>query len=211
MKKAWKILKVIHTFCVAHGIHNLLMKDCLPQIILVPDLLDKIQMIINKLRYRQHELEEEFRRTNDEINNKLLRDINQAGEILDADVASCYIDIDTDDSVELNESIENVDLTLQVKTTASEKFHTLKKRISTRWNTILIMLRSYASNISGIEVLLRRMKHYDLILSTAENRIVNDLIEFLTLIESTTTILSASKSYPTICLYLLLRMVSVEY
>jgi hypothetical protein len=57
MKKAWRILKVIHTFCVAHGIHNLLMKDCLPKLIIVPDLLDKIQMIINKLRYRQHELE----------------------------------------------------------------------------------------------------------------------------------------------------------
>ncbi len=53
MKKAWKLFKVIHTFCVAHGIHNLLMKDCLPRLIIVPDLLDKIQKTIYKLRYRQ--------------------------------------------------------------------------------------------------------------------------------------------------------------
>jgi hypothetical protein len=97
-----------------------------------------------------------------------------------------------------------------METTDSNRFHTLKKRILTRWNTILIVLRSYASNISGIEVVLRRMKHYDLILSIAENQIVNDLIEFLALLESTTTILSASKSYPTMSLYLLLRMVSFE-
>ena len=33
----------------------------------------------------------------------------------------------------------------------SNRFHTLKKRILTRWNTILTMLRSYSLNINGIE------------------------------------------------------------
>jgi hypothetical protein len=185
------------------------MKDCLPRLIIVPDLLDKIQKTINKLRYRQHELEEEFRRSNDQINNNLFCKINKAGEILDADLASSYID--TDNLNELNESMEYNDLAIPMKTTDSNRFHTLKKRVLTRWNTILIMLRSYASNTSGIEVILRRMKHYDLILSIAEIQIVNDLIEFLSLLESTTTILSASKSYPTMSLYLLLRIVSFEH
>jgi hypothetical protein len=47
-------------------------------------------------------------------------------------------------------------------------------------------------------------------LCAAENQIVNDLIGFLSSFESTTTILSASKSYTTMNLYLLLRMVSIE-
>ncbi|CAF5221439.1 unnamed protein product, partial [Rotaria magnacalcarata] len=68
------------------------------------------------------------------------------------------------------------------------------------------MLRAYADNISSIEVILGRLKHFDLILSVNENQIVRDLIEFLSLFESTTTILSASKSYPTISLCLLLRI-----
>ncbi|CAF3498909.1 unnamed protein product, partial [Rotaria sp. Silwood2] len=68
------------------------------------------------------------------------------------------------------------------------------------------MLRSYADNISGIEVILGRLKHFELILSVAENQIIRDLIEFLSLFESATTILSASKSYPTISLCLLLRI-----
>ncbi|CAF5116558.1 unnamed protein product, partial [Rotaria sp. Silwood1] len=89
-----------------------------------------------------------------------------------------------------------------------ERFHTLKKRVLTRWNTILIMLRSYINNISGIEIILHRLKHFDLILSAAENQMVYDLVEFLGLLESTTTILSASKSYTTMNLYLLLRMIS---
>ena len=73
------------------------------------------------------------------------------------------------------------------------------------------MLRSYASNTSEIEVLLRRLKQFDLILSPIKNQNVNDLIQFLSAFESTTTILSALKSYPTMNLCLLLRIVSMDY
>ena len=68
MRKAWKLLSVIHSFCIGHGIHNWLMKDCFSLMDLVPDILDKVQIIINKLRYRQHELENEFFRSNQLIN-----------------------------------------------------------------------------------------------------------------------------------------------
>ena len=231
MLKAWRLLKLIHVGCVAHGIHNLLMKDCFPRMNGVPALLDKIQLIINKLRYRQHELEEEFNRSNDRLDGGLLEIINKLGEVLDADCVSSSID--TVESSELIENIENCrtpDVSffsdvepdqlfdqnrtesgplLPTKPLDPSRFHTLKKRVLTRWNTILTMLRSYSSNISGIETLLRRLKQYDLLLSDGENQTVKDLVEFLSLFESTTTILSASKSYPTMNLYLLLRMVSV--
>lgn len=209
MQKAWKILEVMYSFCVAHGIHNLLMKDCFPQLLTVSNLLDKVQMIINKLRFRQHELEEEFHRTNGQTNNNPLFEINRAGEVLDADLASSYVD--TDDSNESSYVSTSNYLLTGAKPAVSNSFHTLKKRILTRWNTILIMLRSYSPNVAGVEALLHRLKSYDLILSAAENQIVNDLIEFLSTIESTTTILSASKSYSTMNLYLLLRMVSGGY
>lgn len=77
----------------------------------------------------------------------------------------------------------------------------------TRWNTILIMLRSYERNISGIEIILRRLSKFDLILTPVENEMVHDMVEFLSSFETATTILSASKSYPTISLCLLLRIV----
>jgi hypothetical protein len=230
MRKAWKLLNVIHTFCIGHGIHNWLMKDCFPAMILVPDLLDKVQMIINKLRYRQHELEHEFFQSNEMRNQDLFAAINKAGEILDADIASSYIDVENLEALNediiinnLEESLLSDDLQfdskeiqrstkynnlLSINKTDPERFHTLKKRVVTRWNTILIMLRSYIDNVSGIEILLHRLKHFDLILSAAENQIVYDLVEFLGALESTTTILSASKSYTTMNLYLLLRMVS---
>ncbi|CAF3328276.1 unnamed protein product [Rotaria sp. Silwood2] len=229
MRKAWRLLNVIHIFCVAHGIHNLLMKDCFPNMHYVSEILDKVQLIINKLRYRQHELENEYFQSSEKKYNDLFLSINKAGEIIDADLASTYIDVD--DSEVLNEKCQNNnleelrlsdDLELRAKTCEntykfnrsalinnsndSNRFHTLKKRVLTRWNTILIMLRSYADNISGIEVILGRLKHFELILSVAENQIIRDLIEFLSLFESTTTILSASKSYPTISLCLLLRI-----
>ncbi|CAF3046555.1 unnamed protein product [Rotaria socialis] len=68
------------------------------------------------------------------------------------------------------------------------------------------MHRSYADNIHGVEAILSRLKCFDLILTKDENQFIQDLIEFLSMFESTTTILSASKSYPTISLCLLLRM-----
>ncbi|CAF2114288.1 unnamed protein product [Rotaria magnacalcarata] len=232
MRKAWRLLNVIHIFCVAHGIHNLLMKDCFPNMHYVSELFDKVQLIINKLRYRQHELENEHFQLDTKKYNDLFSSINKAGEILDADLAST--NLDADDSEVLNEKCQNSnpeelwlsnDLKMRSNTSEntykfncsalinnhndSNRFHTLKKRVLTRWNTILIMLRAYADNISSIEVILGRLKHFDLILSVNENQIVRDLIEFLSLFESTTTILSASKSYPTISLCLLLRIVSI--
>ncbi|CAF1526944.1 unnamed protein product [Rotaria magnacalcarata] len=229
MRKAWRLLNIIHIFCVAHGIHNLLMKDCFPRMHYVSELFDKVQVIINKLRYRQHELENEHFQLDTKKYTDLFSSINKAGEILDADLAST--NLDADDSEVLNEKCQNNnleelwlsnDLKMRSKTSEntykfncsalinnhndSNRFHTLKKRVLTRWNTILIMLRSYADNIAGIEVILGRLKHFDLILSVNENQIVRDLIDFLSLFESTTTILSASKSYPTISLCLLLRI-----
>ncbi|CAF1621955.1 unnamed protein product [Rotaria magnacalcarata] len=59
------------------------------------------------------------------------------------------------------------------------------------------MLRSYESNIPGIEIILRRLKLFDLILTPTENEIVRDLVDILSSFETTTTILSAYKSYPT--------------
>ena len=61
------------------------MIDCLPQLANVPDLLDKVQSIIDKLRYRQHEFEQEFNRLNTEKNYDLLAAINHASEMIDAD------------------------------------------------------------------------------------------------------------------------------
>ena len=182
----------------------------------VPALLDKIQLIINKLRYRQDDLEEEFNRPTHGLDGVLLDIINKLGEVLDADSASSSIDV-----VELNVRSENIehcqtlggssfiDLQLnqspnQNRTTSSpllptksvdsNGFHTLKKRVLTRWNTILTMLHSYTSNIHGIATLLRRLKQYDLVLNDSENQTVEDLVEFLSLFESATTVLSASKS-----------------
>ena len=53
--------------------------------------------------------------------------------------------------------------------------------------------------------------NFDLILTPTENEVVRDLVDFLSSFETTTTILSASKSYPTMSLCLLLRIVSIKY
>ena len=222
MRKAWKLLNVIHSFCIGHGIHNWLMKDCFPYMDLVPDILDKVQIIINKLRYRQHELENEFFRSNQLINEDFFASLNNVDEILDADMASSNIDVENtetlnkdivlpDDLKFNSKQMQHLVISnnlLLTSDTESERFHTLKKRVLARWNTILIMLRSYIDNVSGIEIILHRLKQLDLILSTAQNQIVYELVEFLGLLESTTAVLSASKSYTTMNLYLLLRIVS---
>ena len=57
---------------------------------------------------------------------------------------------------------------------------------------------------------MHRLKHYDLLLPDVENQVVTELVDFLSIFESTTTILSASKEYPSMDLGLLLRMVSAR-
>ncbi|CAF4579515.1 unnamed protein product [Rotaria socialis] len=187
--------------------------------------IDKVQKIIIKLPYRQHELEKEFIRIHDQIKNDLFEVINKAGEVLDADLALPYDDIedvDESDNEKENYELELYSINdqrsskfdyLKQNTTSnnSYEFHTLKKRVVTRWNTILIMLRSYEFNIPGIEIILRCLKLFDLILTPTENEIVRDLVDFLGSFETTTTILSASKSYSTMSLCLLLRIVGNKY
>lgn len=233
MLKACRLLKVINVWCIAHGIHNLLMKDCFPRMTGVPALLDKIQLTIDKLRFRQQELEDEFYRSNHGFDNDVLEIVHHLGEVLDADSLTSlantdrfdgYVEEDNEnrdpcdmlfiDELHLDKQADQDRMTSSVLSSAtggdSNTFRTLKKRVVTRWNTILIMLRSYQSNINGIEIILRRLKQYDLLLDDVERQIVSDLVHFLSLFESSTTILSASKSYPTMNLNLLLRMVSIE-
>lgn len=232
MLRGCRLLKVLNFWCIGHGIHNLLMKDCFPRIDGVSELFDKIQLTIDKLRYRQQELECEFHRSNDELEKRLLEIISEVGEVLDADAAlpgpensydsnennenEEYVPTEIQSFINLNldkqsgQIRNNSNAPLLSRSTNSNKFQTLKKRVLTRWNTILIMLRSYKSNLNAIEILLRRLKQYDLILNDVEVQMVTDLVDFLSLFESTTTILSASKSYSTMNLYLLLRMVSFE-
>lgn len=204
------------------------MTDCFANMDYVSGILDKIQSIINKLRYRQHELEVEYQ-SSEKLYSDMFLSIDQAGEMIDADMTSAYIDDDISPLSNANlealqvsndfTSISKGSNSTHVSATSSlikheinsARFHTLKKRVVTRWNTILIMIRSYAENISSIETILGRLKHYDLILSASENETVFDLIKFLSLFESATTILSASKSYSTIDLCLLLRIVSVRH
>ncbi|CAF4145215.1 unnamed protein product, partial [Rotaria sordida] len=137
MRKAWKLLKIIHMFCIGHGIHNLLMVDCFPRLTGIPDLLDKVQKIINKLRYRRHELEQEFIRIHDQIKNDLFEVINKAGEVLDADLALSYDDIEDVD--QLDHEKENYELELySINDQRSSKFDYLKKQIQ-----LLIILMSF--------------------------------------------------------------------
>ena len=158
----------------------------------VPAILDKIQLIIDKLRYRQHELEDEFDRSNNESSRSLLEVISQAGEVMDADSAlsstnadavhepsqndgsTATFDLPSLRGLKLNAVAEEhrnrPSLLKSSKPIDSNRFHTLKKRILTRWNTILTMLRSYSLNINGIETILHRLNHYALLLSDGENQ-----------------------------------------
>ncbi|CAF3969775.1 unnamed protein product [Adineta steineri] len=33
MRKAWRLLSATHTYCIGHGVHNWLMKDCFPDMV----------------------------------------------------------------------------------------------------------------------------------------------------------------------------------
>lgn len=76
MLRGCRLLKVLNLWCIGHIIHNLLMKDCFPRINGGSELFDKIQLTIDKLRYRQQELECEFDRSNNKLEKRLLEIIS---------------------------------------------------------------------------------------------------------------------------------------
>lgn len=210
MCKASKLLKQINTFCVAHGTHTWLMKNCLPPLTLFLIYWTKFRVLSINFVIVNTSLKQNFVRLTDQTNNDLLEIMNRASELLDANSPSSYVD--SEDLKELNDENENDPLTydsgnnqcssasnylISLNQTDPNRLRTLRKHNHARWNTILIMLRSCASKLFGIEVLLRQLKQFELMLSSAGNEMVNDSVQFLSVFESTTAILTASISYPT--------------
>lgn len=210
VQKAWRLTHIMYLSCAAHGLHNLLMVDVIPKIDGLSALLDKVQAIISKLRYRENELRDAFLSSSNYSNDTMIEGIRTASELLDADMSSpIALDEEEDD--------DNTPLALLRTTTIvceehlinrsieSKQFYTLKKRVPTRWNTILIMLRSFLPNIDAIETVLIRLNNADMLPSFDELELLKVFVIYLSAFESATKILSASKAYPTLCLYLLLR------
>jgi hypothetical protein len=82
--------------------------------------------------------------------------------------------------------------TLSASATHSHTHMTLKKHVITRWNSVLIMLESLLDLKAGVQESLKRIGHMDLLLTTGEWDILQDLCEFLTLFQDLTQLVSSS-------------------
>ncbi|CAF3986211.1 unnamed protein product [Rotaria sp. Silwood1] len=210
VQKAWRLAHLLYLPCAAHGLRNLLMVDVIPKIDGLTISLDKVQAIISKLRCRENELREAFLLSTNDSNDSITEDLHTTFELLDADMSSpiaLYEDEDDDNThfALLRTTLIERENHSTNPSTESKKFHTLKKRVCTRWNTILIMLRSFLPNINAIRIVLARMDSVDMLPSFDELELLKVLVIYLSAFKSATTILSASKANPTLNLYLLLR------
>ncbi|CAF2386215.1 unnamed protein product [Rotaria sp. Silwood2] len=209
VQKAWRLVHVMHLSRAAHGLHNLLMVDVIPKIDGLSELLDKVQTIISKLRYRENELRDAFLSSSTDSNAAMIEDILTVSELLDADISS-RTELDEEDD-------DNTSIALRLTTTIaceehlincsieSKQFYTFEKTSTHTLEYDSYHLRSFLPNIDGIETILIRMNSSDMLPSFDELELLKVFVIYLSAFESATKILSASKAYPTLCLYLLLR------
>ncbi|CAF4149035.1 unnamed protein product, partial [Rotaria sp. Silwood2] len=102
VQKAWRLVHVMHLSRAAHGLHNLLMVDVIPKIDGLSELLDKVQTIISKLRYRENELRDAFLSSSTDSNAAMIEDILTVSELLDADISSrTELDEEDDDNTSI--------------------------------------------------------------------------------------------------------------
>ncbi|CAF2950927.1 unnamed protein product [Rotaria sp. Silwood2] len=137
VQKAWRLGRIMYLSCAAHGLHNLLMVNVIRNIDGLSVLLDKVQAIISKLRYRENEPRDAPLLLSNHSNDAIIEDIRTVSELLDADMSS-PIELDEE------EDDDNTPLALlQTTTIVREKhlinrsikpkqFYTLKKRVPTR-------------------------------------------------------------------------------
>ncbi len=178
--KACKLASVERFGCIAHGLHNLIVKDGMSKVAELQEIIYKAKAVVNTLTYKASLMEKEDTAMETE---KLM-------EKLDA----------VTKELELNEQQEIfVD-----KPKAAHAKTTIKKDCPTRWNCTLALLQSLCSNRLLVERCLQKIRAYEKIPEDDEWIKMDELSNFLQVFKTATNVLNGEK-YPTSGLVVILK------
>jgi len=178
--KACKLALVERFGCIAHGLHNLVVKDGLSKVAQLQDIINKAKAVVTTLNYKAALMEKE----------DVAIETEKFMEKLDA----------VTKELELNEQQE----LFAEKPKAAHTKTTLKKDCPTRWNCTLALLQSLCSNRLLVVRCLQNIRAYDKIPEDGEWETMEELSKFLQVFKTATEVLNGEK-YPTSGLVVILK------
>jgi len=203
--KACRLLGVERYGCMAHGLHNLIVVDGISKCAELQELIVKVKDAVKTFTYKTSFLEEEAAKMADEKHKAELENMMTTMED-DEQFSTCEVEGDDGDSDEEPAASSSTATDRKSSTCYRQQpLTTLKKDCPTRWNCLLLVLESVVKNQELIERCLGRLRLFDIMLSDDEWKIVENLVEFLSIFRSATEVLSGA-TYPTISLALLFRV-----
>lgn len=180
-----KISKITRFGCCAHSLHRFLSHDILnnQKFSHLNNIISKLKKIFRALVYSTEEIIK-IQKLSEQ--NELFKILLESKNILDsAEADEQFItDIDKMEEDILNNLMHN-------------SLPTLKNSVETRWNTLLIMMRSFSKNIRVINIALLNAKRDILVIDEMEREMINEFCLFLEIFENATIYLQG-KNYPTV-------------
>ncbi|XP_073847174.1 uncharacterized protein isoform X2 [Musca autumnalis] len=179
---------IVRYSCLAHTMHLFLMHDVLQnsKFSVLNDVIVKLKHIYKALKFKGEELAE-------------MQQLKDTGKIHDIISQICEVDenMDADDCYNLGD----LETELQEATTYKAG-QSLKNSVSTRWNSVLRMARSFQENIELINIMLVQIGSESLVIPRMERLLFSEFINFLAIFEESTTYLQGQE-YATLpsCIY----------
>ncbi|XP_045770021.1 zinc finger BED domain-containing protein 4-like [Maniola jurtina] len=197
MKRAANLLGFDNHLCLGHALHNLVNVNGIENTREIAKILKKCKKIVKHVRYRAPRVEAAA----SAVQQELLSSIEEFQEFTEH--------LEDDDSND-SES-ESTEIPETPERASSSRQHllpppTIKTSTSTRWHSILMMLKSISNyaNRQPINIILTEIGRSGLVLQDAEHETIEALIKFLENFKKIVEVLSA-ETRPTLNLVLVFR------
>lgn len=178
MIKLSRLLGHERVTCVAHSLHNLLIKDTLTKIPEAQALISRCKYIVGALHFKAHLIDEFVLEQKEADIFAKIRNLQDE------------IDADSNDPVDDMDETEDVVLGTEKSKQGAQTHKTLKTTVPTRWNSVLNMIRSLVSLHKEVNEVLKRTGKPLLCLMPDDINLLGNLASFLEDFEKFTLIVS---------------------
>lgn len=184
--KACRLLNLKRLPCVAHSLHNIIMKDLMKsdELVNFRTIISKVKKLLMALTYKSADLEDLYDTEQDKKISELINCVVNLQEVLEAE-ENLQFDSNSKETELFNRLNDNSQMT------------SLKNDNITRWNSTLLMLESVVKNKKIIEQCLQSLRKYDFILEDDEIEKCEEMVAVLRTFVDATDFLQGQK-YPTL-------------
>lgn len=186
--KSLRIQTIVRFSCLAHSLHLFITSDILENTAFtcLRDTIMKMKHIFRCLNYRS----EDIRRI------QIVQENSECCKIINKIEQVCKC-LESDDSISIGDFEEQLE-----EATSFHYSQSLKNPVVTRWNSVLVMIKSFSENFLPINMILLKVRSENLIITEMQKELIIEFGKFLDIFSEATTYLQGQQ-YATIssCIY----------